>query len=99
MNLTTTTENGRLTISFEGRLDTSTAPKLERELAQLLKTETDVTFDFEGLEYLSSAGLRIVLMSHKRLRAVGGLLTVANVNDVIKNLFDLTGFSEILNIV
>ncbi|MDO4560051.1 MAG: STAS domain-containing protein [bacterium] len=99
MNLTTTTENGRTTITFEGRLDTSTSPRLETELASALKTAKEVTFDFAKLEYLSSAGLRVILSTHKKLKAAGGGLTVANVNEVIKNVFDLTGFSEILHIV
>ena len=99
MNLTTTADGGRTTIAFEGRLDTSTSPRLEEELVPVLKASKEVTFDFAELEYLSSAGLRVILSTHKKLKAAGGGLSVANVNAVIKNVFDLTGFSDILHIV
>lgn len=99
MNLTTTMDGGKATVAFEGRLDTATSPQLEAELVKVLEAAKDVTFDFAKLEYLSSAGLRIILSTHKKLKAAGGGLTVANVNQVIKNVFDMTGFSDIINII
>ena len=99
MNITVTKEADSTTLRFDGRLDTSTSPKLEEELVNVLKDAKEVIFDFEKLEYLSSAGLRLILSTHKKLKAAGGALTVANVNEVIKNVFDLTGFSDILHIV
>ena len=99
MNLITTMDGTNALISFEGRLDTATSPQLEAELAKVYGSAKNVTFDFARLEYLSSAGLRIILSAHKKLKAAGGGLTVANVNTVIKNVFDLTGFSDIINII
>lgn len=99
MNITTSAEGSGITLYFEGRLDTVTSPKLEEMLAPLLKETKEMTFDFAKLEYLSSAGLRIILSTHKKLKAAGGMLTVANVNEVISNVFEMTGFSDILHIV
>ncbi|MDO5563245.1 MAG: STAS domain-containing protein [Synergistaceae bacterium] len=99
MNFTTTNDGGKVTIKFEGRLDTVTSPQLEEALVPIIAETKDVAFDFAKLEYLSSAGLRVILSAHKKLKAAGGRLTVANVNSVVKNVFDLTGFSSILNII
>lgn len=99
MNITTSADGSGITLYFEGRLDTVTSPKLEEELVSLMNETNTIIFDFTKLEYLSSAGLRVILSTHKKLKAAGGMLKVANVNEVIKNVFDLTGFSDILNIV
>ena len=99
MNIITTMDGTNALIAFEGRLDTATSPQLEAELAKTYGAAKNVTFDFAKLEYLSSAGLRIILSAHKKLKTAGGGLTVANVNAVIKNVFDLTGFSDIIDII
>ena len=92
------TMNGKdLTIALEGRLDTMTAPELEAELGGVLSGADSLTFDFSKLSYISSAGLRVLLSTHKALMGKGGM-KVRNVNDVVQEVFDVTGFSDILTI-
>ncbi|MBO7662928.1 MAG: STAS domain-containing protein [Clostridia bacterium] len=94
----TKTQNGKdLTISLEGRLDTMTAPDLEKELQSSLDGVNALTMDFSGLEYISSAGLRVLLSVHKRLSGAGGL-KIIHVNEIVNEVFDVTGFSDILDI-
>lgn len=97
MTVTKTLEEKVLNVKVEGRLDTATAPALEEELAEVLEDADELVFDLEGLEYMSSAGLRILLATQKKMTLKGGM-KVINVNDVIKEIFDITGFSDILTI-
>lgn len=97
MTITKTMEEKVLNVKVEGRLDTATAPELEEELAEVLDEAEELVFDLEGLEYMSSAGLRILLATQKKMAQKGGM-KVVNVNDVIKEIFDITGFSDILTI-
>ena len=89
-------EGNNLTIKLEGRLDTNTAPDLEKEVESLDGVE-NLIFDFEKLEYISSAGLRIILALQKIMNNKGGM-TIKNVNDEVKEVFEITGFSDILTI-
>jgi anti-sigma B factor antagonist len=91
------TENGALTVALEGRLDTTSAPQLEGELKGALDGVTSLVLDLEGLEYISSAGLR-VLLSAQKLMNKQGEMTITHVNDVIMEIFDVTGFTDILTI-
>ncbi len=86
-----------LTVAVEGRLDTTTAPQLEKELKESLPGATELTLDFTKLEYISSAGLRVLLTAHKTMSAKGGM-KVKNVNEVVAEVFDVTGFADILDI-
>ncbi|MBQ6716613.1 MAG: STAS domain-containing protein [Clostridia bacterium] len=86
-----------LTIALTGRLDTTTAPQLEGELRTSLAGVTDLCLDFAGLEYLSSAGLRVILAAQKVMNRQGSMV-IKNVNDTIKEVFDITGFIDILTI-
>ncbi|MBQ6755881.1 MAG: STAS domain-containing protein [Oscillospiraceae bacterium] len=86
-----------LTVALEGRLDTTTSPKLEEELKAELPGLTSLVFDFSKLEYISSAGLRVLLGAHKTMTKQGEM-TVTNVNEIVKEVFEVTGFSDILNI-
>ena len=86
-----------LRIAVEGRLDTMTAPDLEAELRESLDTSESLTLDFSGLDYISSAGLRVLLTAHKAMAAKGGM-KVIHVNEVVREVFEVTGFSDILNI-
>lgn len=97
MTVTKTLEDKILNVKVEGRLDTATAPELEKELEEVLAEAEELVFDFEGLEYMSSAGLRILLATQKKMSAKGGM-KVTNVNDVISEIFEITGFSDILTI-
>ena len=86
-----------LEIALEGRLDTMTAPELEAELNQSLGSVDSLTLDFSKLEYISSAGLRVLLSAHKVMSAKGGM-TIKNVNEIVQEVFEVTGFSDILTI-
>lgn len=88
-------DGAALEIALEGRLDTNTAPELEKELKESLGGVTDLTLDFAKLEYISSAGLRVLLSAHKTMQ---GRMTVKNVNEIVSEVFDVTGFVDILNI-
>lgn len=91
-------ENGStLTIALSGRLDTNTAPQLEAEVLGSLEGVTSLILDFEKLEYISSAGLRVLLASQKAMNKQG-TMTIKNVCDDIKEVFDITGFSDILTV-
>ena len=86
-----------LTISATGRLDTVTSADFEAELKASLDGIQELVLDFEELDYVSSAGLRVILAAHKQMAAAGGM-TLRNVNDAIMEIFDMTGFSGILEI-
>ena len=92
-----TTENNSLTYTLSGRLDTLTAPELELDLNGALDGVTELVFDLNDLDYLSSAGLRVLLTAQKRMNTQGAM-RVRNVNETIREIFDVTGFSDILTI-
>lgn len=98
MTINKNLEGTKLTILLEGRLDTTTSPALEAELKQALDGITELIFDFEKLEYISSAGLRILLAAQKVMNKQGSMV-VMNVNEVIAEVFEVTGFSDILTIM
>ena len=97
MNMTKTQNGTELTIALEGRLDTTTAPELEQALKQDLEGATALTLDFSRLDYISSAGLRVLLSAHKALSRKGGM-KVTHVNEIVNEVFEVTGFSDILTI-
>ena len=86
-----------LKIALEGRLDTMTAPELEAELNQSLGNAESLTLDFSKLDYISSAGLRVLLTAHKAMVAKGGM-KITNVNEIVQEVFEVTGFADILTI-
>ena len=86
-----------LTLIVSGRLDTQTAPELEAELNEVLPNLKELTFDMNGLEYVSSAGLRVILKAQKTMN-VQGSMKLIGVNDSIMEVFDITGFLDILTI-
>ena len=88
---------GKATVSLEGRLDTVTAPELEAELKDVLENASSMTLDFEKLEYISSAGLRVLLAMQKILGKKNGM-KVIHVNETVMEVFEVTGFSDILTI-
>lgn len=96
MTINETRENGVLSIALEGRLDSNTAPQLQ-EHTQDLSGVTDMTIDMDKLEYVSSAGLRVILKAQKTMQQQGSLKLI-NVNSVIMEIFELTGFTDILTI-
>ena len=84
-------------VKLEGRLDTTTAPQLENELKSFMESVTSLVFDFENLEYISSAGLRVLLLVFKQMSAQGKMKLI-NVNEVVREVLDITGFLDILNV-
>ncbi len=90
-------DGSKLTIALEGRLDTVTSPELENELKQSLDGVTDLTLDFAKLDYISSAGLRVLLSTQKAMNRQGSM-KVVHVNEVVNEVFEVTGFTDILTI-
>ncbi len=86
-----------LTVAIEGRLDTMTAPELEAALKTALEGVEELTFDFEKLDYISSAGLRVLLAAQKTMNRQGSM-KIVHVNEIIMEIFEVTGFSDILTI-
>lgn len=97
MTITKKQDGTNLEIALEGRLDTMTAPELEKELNASLDAADTLTLDFADLAYISSAGLRVLLSAHKAMSRKGGM-KVVNVNEIVKEVFDVTGFADILTI-
>ena len=86
-----------LVLKVIGRLDTTTAPELESELNKSLEGITDLTFDFSELEYISSAGLRVLLIAIKKMNAQGTLV-IKGANELVKEVFEVTGFLDLMNV-
>ena len=82
-----------LTVSLDGRLDTLTAPDFEKSLAENYEGTTALTINCENLAYVSSAGLRVLLTAHKRMK---GEMKLTNVNELVMEVFEMTGFADIL---
>ena len=97
MTITTTRNGSALTLQLEGRLDTTTSPQLEAELSASLVGVKQLTLDLEQLAYLSSAGLRVILGAQKRMNKQGQMV-VRHVNETIMEVFEVTGFVDILTI-
>ncbi len=91
------TSGSGLTMKISGRLDTTTAPQLEAELTTVLDSVKELAFDMSGLEYISSAGLRVLLKAQKAMNKQGSM-TIRNAGQEILEIFEVTGFDEILNI-
>lgn len=98
MTITKNTENEVLTLALEGRLDTNTAPDLEKEIAADLTAGIQtLVLDLKNLEYISSAGLRVLLAAQKKMNKQGNM-TVKHVNEMIMDVLQVTGFVDILTI-
>ena len=88
--------DGKLTLKVAGRLDTNTSSELEAELK--LEGLTEIVFDFSGLEYISSAGLRVLMMAQKSMASSGGKVMVARPNEMVKGVLDMTGLSSVFEV-
>ena len=95
MNINKKQDGDSLVVSLEGRLDTTTSPQLETELQNAIGETSSLVLDFEKLEYISSAGLRVLLMAQKTM-APKGEMKIRNVNETVMEVFEITGFSDIL---
>ena len=96
MNIIRNQSDGILTIALEGRLDTTTAPELEQEIKNL-DGVTELVMDFARLDYISSAGLRVLLSAQKKMSKQGSM-KVIHANEMVLEVFEVTGFSDILTI-
>ena len=99
LNITKKQEGTALTVALEGRLDTNTAPEFQAEVEPMLGGINELTLDCKALDYISSAGLRVLLTFEQELEGQGKTMQLCHVNDIIRDVFDVTGFLEILNIV
>ncbi len=95
MEIRKTADANALVIALVGRLDTTTAPQFEAEIKSSLDGVTDLTLDFADLEYVSSAGLRVILAAQKTMNKQG-TMTIKNVSEEIMEVFEITGFADIL---
>ncbi len=98
LNINKTKENQSAIVSLEGRLGTVTAPELEKELHALRPGLTELKLDFAKLDYISSAGLRVLLSAQKVMNKQGEM-TLTNGSETVMEIFEVTGFSDILTIV
>lgn len=99
MNANTRVDNNTLFIDLEGRLDTVTSQQLSDLLPTEKRRNLDIDFNFEKLEYVSSAGLRILVLFKKEAQATNNKMVIRNINDVVKEIFTVTGFDKILKII
>lgn len=97
LNINKCNEGKKLTVVLEGRLDTTTSPELEKSLRESLEGVEELVLDLGKLEYISSAGLR-VLLSAQKLMMKQGSMKVTNVNETVMEIFEVTGFVDILTI-
>ena len=99
MNVNTRVDNNTLFIDLEGRLDTVTSQQLSDLLPTEKRRNLDIDFNFEKLEYVSSAGLRILVLFKKEAQATNNKMVIRSINDVVKEIFTVTGFDKILKII
>lgn len=97
MKINAEKNNNHLLLKLEGRLDTTTAPSLEKVIQELPSDVDDLVFDMNELAYISSAGLRVLLNAQKKMNKLGSM-TLTGVSDNVMEVFEMTGFSDILNI-
>lgn len=92
-------ENDKIVIALEGRLDKLSSPTLETEIGPEIEKNKDIEFDLKDLQYISSAGLRILLATEKKVKENGKKMTITNVNNDVMDILTVTGFIYILDIV
>lgn len=97
MDITKTMNGSELSVALEGRLDTNTAPELDKVFKESLEGITSLVIDMEKLDYISSAGLRTLLVAQKTMNKQGSM-KIRNVNELIMEVFNITGFVDILTI-
>ncbi|MBR6088739.1 MAG: STAS domain-containing protein [Anaerolineaceae bacterium] len=97
MTITKNLNGSTLTIALEGRLDTKTSPELEKEIRSSLDGVDELIFDLSDLVYVSSAGLRVLLFAHKSMHGKGKM-KIINANEIVMEVFGLTGFTNIFTI-
>lgn len=98
LNIKKVIKDEKAVFELDGRLDTVSAPELEKAFKETLDGVKEVVLDFKGLKYLSSAGLRVLLAAQKSMMQAGGSMKLINVNEIIMDIFEVTGFLDILDI-
>lgn len=98
MEIAKSIEDSKATFTVRGRLDTVTSPELQAEMDKVSDATSELVLDFSALDYISSAGLRVLLSANKKMVAKGGTLLIVGANAVVKDVFDMTGFSDILKL-
>ena len=98
LNINSNIDAQNATISLGGRLDTTTAPEFEAAFKALPEDVTALVIDMEALDYISSAGLRVLLVAHKTMMNKKGIMKVVHINEIVMEIFEVTGFKDILNI-
>ena len=96
MNININKCDNKYIVAVEGRLDTNTAPELEAALNDIIAE--DILLACEAMEYVSSAGLRVILMANQQLEDADGTMTIKNANDDVRDVFEMTGFDSLLNL-
>ena len=99
MDIKKTVDGNAVMLALSGRLETMTAPQLDAEVQSLPEGVTELLMEISSLEYVSSAGLRVFLVAHKKMKSRGGAMKISGANASVKKVFDITGFSPILNFV
>lgn len=98
MKIAKRTSSGTMTLTLSGRLDTATSPELDAVVQKIETGVKELIFDFENLEYVSSAGLRVLLTAQKIMNARNGKMKIVKANDVIKEVFQVTGFASFITL-
>ncbi|MBQ7706660.1 MAG: STAS domain-containing protein [Lachnospiraceae bacterium] len=96
MTITEVKNEGEITLKLEGRVDTITAPELQQAILVAFQKENKIVLDFEKVEYISSAGLRALLIGEKTAKSKGGSMVITGASDAVKDVFNVTGFLKIL---
>lgn len=91
-------QDSTLTVAISGNIDTVTAPELDTKLQENLSGIKDLILDFAAVDYISSAGLRVILMANQQLEDADGTMTIKNANDDVRDVFEMTGFDSLLNL-
>ena len=91
-------QDSTLTVVISGNIDTVTAPELDAQLQENLSGIKDLILDFAAVDYISSAGLRVILMANQQLEDADGTMTIKNANDDVRDVFEMTGFDSLLNL-
>lgn len=98
LTITKKSEDNAIILQLSGRLDTDTAPELDDEIADIPELATNLVLDMDDLEYVASSGLRVLLMASKKMRTRGGDCTMINVPDLILEVFDMTGLTDVFTV-
>lgn len=98
MNILSKNNDGEIMLSLEGRIDAITSPQLQEEIVKAFQKSNGVMLDFEKVEYISSAGLRALLIGHKTAQSKHGYMRLKNVSEMVRDVLEMTGFNSVLDI-